>query len=57
MPQRFTDAERQRLPELLPARRVLPDRDALLADVPAAHGAGGLSERDVRLARAVGALG
>ena len=74
MPQRLADAERQRLPELLPAWRVLPDRDALLAGrqdrhpewsniygrvfiVLTTHDAGGLSERDVRLARVIDALG
>ena len=95
MPQRLTDAERQRLPVLLPGWRVLPDRDALARDwrfpgfgaawgfmsrvallaerhdhhpewsntygrvriVLTTHDAGGLSERDVRLARAIDALG
>ena len=74
MPQCLADAERQRLPELLPAWRVLLDRDALLAGrqdrhpewsniygrvfiVLTTHDAGGLSERDVRLARVIDALG
>ena len=99
MPQCLADAERQRLPELLPAWRVLPDRDALARDwrfdwrfpgfsaawgcmarvallagrqdrhpewsniygrvfiVLTTHDAGGLSERDVRLARVIDALG
>ena len=95
MPQRLPRSERDRLAELLPSWRVLPDRDALARDwrfpdfgaawgfmsrvallaerqdhhpdwsnsygrvsiVLTTRDAGGLSARDVAMARAIDALG